>query len=127
MTYLENRFATNSEDPWYLIVTFVCRLIGSTLSFLCNLTPSTASTLFSINDSPKVDLLQYFQICELDSCLGISKSSSPGPDNIHYKMVSHLPINAKILFLFICNSFLDGKSISVAWKETLIGSSHFQT
>ena len=57
---------------------------------------------------------------ELELALKNKVNSSPGMDNVHYPMLSHLPTNAKIMLITIFNNILQLASPPTQWKKIKI-------
>lgn len=63
---------------------------------------------------------RYFSEAELQCVLNLNKTSSAGPDPIHYAHLKNLPRKWKLFFLSFVNYLLDGASIPDNWKVTHI-------
>jgi len=60
---------------------------------------------------------QPFTPTELEIVLSSSnKNSAPGPDNISYSMLSHLPLSGKQILLSIYNTLITANYCPAAWK-----------
>ena len=57
---------------------------------------------------------------ELHHALSVSSETSPGDDDVHYSMVSHLPSNSQKFFLDILNQFWISGSSPDSWKTSVI-------
>ena len=49
-----------------------------------------------------------------------SKDSTPGPDNIHYRILKNLPKDTLIILLNIINDHWDSQTFPESWKEALL-------
>ena len=72
-----------------------------------------------------------FTIRDLKRSLKKSNSSSPGPDQIHYEILRHLPIETLDILLDIINETWKSDTFPESWREALIisipkpGKDHF--
>ena len=57
---------------------------------------------------------------DLKRSLKKSKNSSPGPDQIHYEILRHLPIETLHILLDIRNETWKSDTCPESWKEALI-------
>ena len=57
---------------------------------------------------------------ELRSSIKKSKNTSPGPDQIHYQLLKHLPISCLIILLDLLNKVWDGGEFPAAWSEATV-------
>ena len=67
--------------------------------------------------------LQYnkkITLKELRSSLRKSKNTSPGPDNIHYELLKHLPISCLQILLNLFNQVWDGGDFPAEWSEAAV-------
>ena len=88
-----------------------------------------------INFKPKPGI-QYkynkrFTMKDLTRTLKKANNSSPGPDQIHYEILRHLPIEIKSILLDIINEVWKNDTFPNSWREALIigipkpGKDHF--
>ena len=61
-----------------------------------------------------------FSMQELQNALSNSAETSPGEDNIHYSMISHLPICSRKFLLNILNGLWNCSSSPSSWKTSII-------
>lgn len=61
-----------------------------------------------------------FQINELEEALYGLKGSSPGPDNIHYQMITNLPRDCKIILLDSYNRLWQQAVYPREWCESIV-------
>ena len=72
-----------------------------------------------------------FTMRDLKRSLKKSNNSSPGPDKIHYEILSHLPIETLHILLNIINETWKSDTFPESWREALIisipktGKDHF--
>ena len=72
-----------------------------------------------------------FTMRDLKRSLKKSNNSSPGPDQIHYEILRHLPIETLHILLDIINETWKNDTFPESWKEALIisipkpGKDHF--
>ena len=58
-----------------------------------------------------------FSLTELTDALSKAHDSSPGPDDIHYQLLKHLPSSSLSILLEIFNSMWATGNIPKSWKE----------
>ena len=74
---------------------------------------------------------QKFTMRDLKRSLKKSNTSSPGPDQIHYEILRHLPIETLHILLDIINETWENDTFPESWREALIisipkpGKDHF--
>lgn len=56
---------------------------------------------------------------ELEDALNINKDTSPGPDNIPYAFLKHLPVNAKYFLLKLYNKIYSSHTFPESWPWPL--------
>ena len=61
-----------------------------------------------------------FSFSELTDALSKAHDSSPGPDDIHYQLLKHLPSSSLSILLEIYNSIWATGNIPKSWKEATI-------
>jgi hypothetical protein len=61
-----------------------------------------------------------FTIEELDNAFRECKGSSPGPDDIHYKMLTNLNISGKFHLLKIYNRIYNKNEFPTEWNKSLL-------
>ena len=61
-----------------------------------------------------------FSLTELTDALSKAHDSSPGPDDIHYQLLKHLPSSALSILLEIYNSIWATGNIPKSWKEATV-------
>ena len=61
-----------------------------------------------------------FSITELTDALSKAHDSSPGPDDIHYQLLKHLPSSTLSILLEIYNSIWATGNIPKSWKEATV-------
>ena len=91
-------------------------------SFLDKLAPPFAVNAPEVADlDPIEDSSSYvtksISMKELELAMKSSNNSSPGIDQIHYAMLSHLPFNAKHALLTLYNDTLHNESPPEEWKK----------
>ena len=59
-------------------------------------------------------------IYELLEALGKSKDTAPGPDDIHYQLLKHLPRSSQEILLSILNSIWETGQLTPSWKEASV-------
>ena len=114
---------TNKED--------IARTLGST--FKQNSSSDNYSDEFkSIKDKAEEDVLDFstrnkhlsynkrFKLRDLKRSIKKSKDTTPGPDNIHYKLLKHLPDETLIILLNIINNYWDSQTFPETWKEAIL-------
>ncbi|XP_046684667.1 uncharacterized protein LOC124370426 [Homalodisca vitripennis] len=55
---------------------------------------------------------------ELDSALSFTSNSAPGPDDVHYAMLRHLPSEGKGALLSLYNRVFEGQTFPLAWRKS---------
>ena len=63
---------------------------------------------------------QFFTIQNLKDALHDSRDSAPGPDDIHYQVLKHLPDPSLEVLLHIFNNIWDTGAFPDSWKEATI-------
>ena len=63
---------------------------------------------------------QLFSINELGAALDKSHDTAPGPDQIHYQILKHLPDAALLCLLTSFNRIWDGGAFPPSWREATI-------
>ena len=61
-----------------------------------------------------------FSYSELADALSKAHDSSPGPDDIHYQLLKHLPSSSLSILLEIYNSIWATGNIPKSWKEATV-------
>ena len=61
-----------------------------------------------------------FSLTELTDALSKAHDSSPGPDDIHYQLLKHLPSSTLSILLEIYNSIWATGNIPKSWKEATV-------
>ena len=61
-----------------------------------------------------------FSLKELTDALSKAHDSSPGPDDIHYQLLKHLPSSSLSILLEIYNSIWTTGNIPKSWKEATV-------
>ena len=61
-----------------------------------------------------------FSLTELTDALSKAHDSSPGPDDIHYQLLKHLPSSSLSILLEIYNSIWATGNIPKSWKEATV-------
>jgi len=61
-----------------------------------------------------------FSKLELISALAATRDSSPGPDNIHYQMIKHLPECSLDLLLIVFNRIWENSTLPNTWKTSTV-------
>ena len=61
-----------------------------------------------------------FSFLELTDALSKAHDSSPGPDDIHYQLLKHLPSSSLSILLEIYNSIWATGNIPKSWKEATV-------
>ena len=61
-----------------------------------------------------------FSLTELTDALSKANDSSPGPDDIHYQLLKHLPSSSLSILLEIYNSMWATGNIPNSWKEATV-------
>ena len=61
-----------------------------------------------------------FSLKELSDALSKAHDSSPGPDDIHYQLLKHLPSSSLSILLEIYNSIWTTGNIPKSWKEATV-------
>ena len=84
---------------------------------------------FKINRNLRYN--KKFTMRDLKRSLKKSNNSSPGPDQIHYEILRHLPIETRHILLDIINETWKSDTFPESWREALIisipkpGKDHF--
>ena len=76
-----------------------------------------------LNFSTKNRHLNYnkkFTLRDLKRSLKKSKDTSPGPDNIHYKILKNLPDTTLKVLLQIINKHWEDQTFPKSWKEAIL-------
>ena len=63
---------------------------------------------------------QSFSLSELRDALPKAHDSSPGPDDIHYKLLKHLPDSSLSVLLKTFNDIWETVNVPKSWKEATI-------
>ena len=63
---------------------------------------------------------QEKQISELTDALSKAHDTSPGPDDIHYQLLKHLPVSTLLILLEIINDIWKTGNIPKSWKEATV-------
>ena len=66
------------------------------------------------------DYNQPFSLLELKQALQKSNDSAVGPDDIHYRLLTHLPVSSLTLLLTVFNSIWESGIFSPSWTEATI-------
>ena len=61
-----------------------------------------------------------FLLSELTDALSKAHDTSPGPDDIHYQLLKHLPISTLLILLEIFNNIWKTGNIPKSWKEATV-------
>ena len=61
-----------------------------------------------------------FSLTELSDALSKAHDSSPGPDDIHYQLLKHLPSSSLSILLEIYNSIWTTGNTPKSWKEATV-------
>ena len=61
-----------------------------------------------------------FTITELNDCLGQTKNTSPGQDNISYILLRKLPIAVKLMLLQFFNLIWNIQQLPQSWKHAIV-------
>jgi ribonuclease HI len=61
-----------------------------------------------------------FSKTELQDAINNSSDTSPGPDNIHYQFIKHLPENSIQLLLHLLNSIWTSGRFPVQWQQGIV-------
>ena len=107
--------------------------IANTLadSFSKNISSENYSAKFLIiNDQQEKQKLKFtsdytesynskFSLTELNDALAKAHDSSPGPDDIHYQLLKHLPSSSLTILLEIYNILATG-NIPNSWQEATV-------
>ena len=59
-------------------------------------------------------------IKELMLAIKKSKNTSPGPDQIHYQLLKHLPISCLFVLLDLLNDVWEGGEFPPAWRDAIV-------
>ena len=57
---------------------------------------------------------------ELTDALSKAHDTSPGPDDVHYQLLKHLPISTLLILLEIFNNIWKTGNIPKSWKEATV-------
>ena len=63
---------------------------------------------------------QLFSLSELQSALSRAHDTAPGPDNIHYQMLRHLPNSCLQTLLAVFNSIWTSGNFPTSWSEATV-------
>ena len=63
---------------------------------------------------------QPFSLSELEDALSKAHDSSPGPDDIHYQFLKHLPDSSLSVLLKTFNDIWETGNVPKSWKEATI-------
>ena len=63
---------------------------------------------------------QFFSLSELKDALLKAHDSSPGPDDIHYQFLKHLPDSSLLVLLKTFNDIWETGNVPKSWKEATI-------
>ena len=66
------------------------------------------------------DYNSEFLLSELTDALSKAHDTSPGPDDIHYQLLNHLPISTLLILLEIFNDIWKTGNIPKSWKEATV-------
>ena len=66
------------------------------------------------------DYNKRFKLRDLKRSIKRSKDSTPGPDNIHYRLLKNLPNDTLTFLLNIINEYWDSQTFPESWKEALL-------
>jgi potassium voltage-gated channel Eag-related subfamily H protein 8 len=118
----DSKLITNKKD--------VANLLAETISF------NSSSDHYSVDFQKVKDQLESkacnfssdnsecynvpFSLSELKQALLKSNSSAPGPDNIHYQMLTHLSDRSLSLLLNIFNHIWSSGSFPPSWREATV-------
>jgi ribonuclease HI len=61
-----------------------------------------------------------FSMAELQESLDTAKNTSPGPDEVHYELLRHLPLNAMELLLSIFNLIFTTGNFPSSWRQAIV-------
>ena len=61
-----------------------------------------------------------FLLSELTDALSKAHDTSPGPDDIHYQLLKHLPVSTLLILLEIFNDIWKTGNIPKSWKEATV-------
>ena len=61
-----------------------------------------------------------FRLRDLKRSIKRSKDSTPGPDNIHYRILKNLPNETLTILLNIVNDHWDSQSFPESWREAIV-------
>ena len=61
-----------------------------------------------------------FSLASLYQALNKCHDTSPGPDEIHYQMLKHLPEDSLLVLLNLYNAIWNGDPFPTSWQESLI-------
>ena len=64
--------------------------------------------------------INLFSLSELKDALSKAHDSSPGPDDIHYQFLKHLPDTSLSFFLKTFNDIWETGNVPKSWKEATI-------
>jgi hypothetical protein len=78
------------------------------------------STIINTDGGSGETYNQLFSLDELEAALISSKRSSPGPDDVHYDMLKHLPSSAKTALLNMYNEIWESRTFPKEWTESII-------
>jgi ribonuclease HI len=73
---------------------------------------------FNSNNTESYNL--PFTLLELLMSLKSSHDTSVGPDDIHYQLLKHLPINCKMILLNLFNRIWVGEPFPSAWRNAIV-------
>jgi hypothetical protein len=73
---------------------------------------------FTSNNNEEYNLI--FSLHELKSVLVTCTDSSPGPDEIHYQLIKHLPENSLEILLKVYNRIWTTGDFPASWRKALI-------
>ena len=69
------------------------------------------------------EILPYnkrFRLRDLKRSIKRSKDSTPGPDNIHYRILKNMPNETLTILLNIINDHWDSQSFPESWREAIV-------
>lgn len=80
----------------------------------------TESNPFLMFDAPEEEYNKDFSMYELDEALESLKDSAPGEDNVHYGMLSNLPLDCKYKLLETYNKLWQQSVYPVEWTKSIV-------
>ena len=72
------------------------------------------------NTSENLPYNKRFKLRDLKRAIKKSKDTTPGPDNIHYKILKNLPTEILNILLNIINDHWDSHTFPESWREALL-------